>query len=42
MRVVSFNDWKILDEAEIRAGKSAGRIRRKLTRVEEMLAALSG
>jgi ferredoxin--NADP+ reductase len=39
-RVVSYADWRRLDAIEIAAGKAAGRPRVKLTRVEEMLAAL--
>jgi ferredoxin--NADP+ reductase len=41
VRVVSFTDWKRLDEMEIRAGKASGRIRQKMVRVDEMLGALS-
>jgi ferredoxin--NADP+ reductase len=40
VRVVSFSDWKHLDELEIVAGKETGRVRRKFTRVEEMLSRL--
>jgi ferredoxin--NADP+ reductase len=39
-RVVSYADWRRLDAIEVAAGKAAGRPRVKLTRVEEMLAAL--
>ena len=39
-RVVSYADWRRLDEAETAAGRPQGRPRVKLTRVEDMLAAL--
>ncbi|MBK8005127.1 MAG: FAD-dependent oxidoreductase [Gemmatimonadetes bacterium] len=40
LRVVSWRDWQLLDQAELAAGKAAGRPRIKFTRVAEMLAAL--
>jgi len=38
--VISFDEWKILDEIELRRGIDCGRSRVKFTRVEEMLEAL--
>jgi ferredoxin--NADP+ reductase len=38
--VVTYTDWKILDEIELNRGKEQGRPRIKFTRVDEMLAAL--
>jgi ferredoxin/flavodoxin---NADP+ reductase len=40
VRVVTFEDWKRLDAAELREGSLAGRVRRKLLRIQEMLDAL--
>ena len=40
VRVVSFSDWKKLDAEEVSRGQAEGRPRKKLTRVEEMLALL--
>ncbi|MBM3267071.1 MAG: FAD-dependent oxidoreductase [Candidatus Sericytochromatia bacterium] len=40
VRYVSFADWKALDEIERQTGAAKGKIREKLTRIEEMLAAL--
>ena len=40
IRVVRWSDWQLLDQAELAAGKAAGRPRVKFTRVAEMLAAL--
>jgi len=37
---ISFDEWKILDEIELRRGIDCGRSRVKFTRVEEMLEAL--
>jgi ferredoxin--NADP+ reductase len=37
VRVVTFPEWKRLDSHEVREGERTGRIRRKLTRVEDML-----
>lgn len=39
VRVVSFDDWKKIDAAEIERGKAAGKPREKFITVEEMLAA---
>ena len=39
-RVVSYADWRRLDELELSRGKEQGRPRVKFTRVDEMLAAL--
>jgi ferredoxin--NADP+ reductase len=39
-RVVSYQDWLRLNELEVARGRQAGRPRVKLTRVEDMLAAL--
>lgn len=40
VQVVSFSDWQRLDALEIAGGKACGRPRLKLTKIEEMLAAL--
>jgi ferredoxin--NADP+ reductase len=40
VHVVSFTDWQRLDALEIAGGKACGRPRLKLTKIEEMLAAL--
>ncbi|EPQ31581.1 uncharacterized protein PFL1_00914 [Pseudozyma flocculosa PF-1] len=40
-RVVSFADWKRLDEEEIRRGKELGKIREKILTVDEMLEVIS-
>ena len=40
MRVVSFADWKRIDEAEIAKGQPQERPRVKITSVEKMLRAL--
>jgi ferredoxin--NADP+ reductase len=37
---VTYEDWKSLDQHEIELGKAAGRVRRKLTSVEEIMAAI--
>ena len=39
---VSFADWQRLDDLEIEAGEKRGKIREKLTRVDEMIEALRG
>jgi len=39
-RCVSYEDWLKLNEIEVQRGRAQGRPRVKLTRVEEMLAAL--
>jgi ferredoxin--NADP+ reductase len=39
-QVVSYGDWLRLDQVEIEQGRAAGRPRRKLTRLADMLAAL--
>ena len=41
VRVVSYADWKKIDEAEIAAGAAKGKSRSKFTRVEDMLAVLA-
>lgn len=41
-RLVSFADWKRLDEMELNNGKEQGRPRIKFTRIDDMLAALEG
>ncbi|HKV75724.1 MAG TPA: NADP oxidoreductase, partial [Gemmatimonadales bacterium] len=41
VRVVSWSDWRILDEIEKKEGAALGRPRVKFTRVEDMLAALA-
>jgi ferredoxin--NADP+ reductase len=38
--IVSFSDWKRLDEMELSRGKEQGRPRVKFTRIDDMLAAL--
>jgi ferredoxin--NADP+ reductase len=38
--VVTFADWKRLDQLERERGKAAGKVREKFTRVADMLAAL--
>lgn len=40
VRYVTFSDWKALDEFERTAGAARGKIREKLTTIEDMLAAL--
>ncbi|MFM1919354.1 MAG: hypothetical protein RLZZ303_988 [Candidatus Hydrogenedentota bacterium] len=40
VRVVSFDDWKHIDAAEVAAGEAAGKPRERFTRVAEMLAVL--
>ncbi len=40
IRVVSFDDWKRIDAAEIDRGKAVGKPREKFTRVADMLAVL--
>ena len=40
VRVVSYQDWKTIDAAEIRRGEPKGKPREKFTRVDEMLAAI--
>ncbi|MCP4643046.1 MAG: FAD-dependent oxidoreductase [bacterium] len=40
VRVVSFDDWKRIDAAEVARGEALGKPREKFTRVEEMLAVL--
>ncbi|RMG87605.1 MAG: NADP oxidoreductase [Chloroflexi bacterium] len=40
VRYVTFDDWKRLDELELKRGEAAGRPRLKFSSVEEMLAAL--
>ena len=40
-RLVTFADWKSIDQAEIERGRSQGRPRVKFTTVEEMLAAFA-
>lgn len=41
-RLVSFADWKRLDEMELNNGREQGRPRIKFTRIDDMLAALEG
>ncbi len=41
VRVVSYADWKKIDEAEVAAGAAKGKSRSKFTRVEDMLAVLT-
>jgi ferredoxin/flavodoxin---NADP+ reductase len=41
VRVVSFQDWKKIDAAEIERGKAAGKPREKFTSVSEMMSVLS-
>ncbi|MFQ5889784.1 MAG: FAD-dependent oxidoreductase [Gemmatimonadota bacterium] len=41
-RVVSYSDWLVIDQAEIRRGAAKGKPREKFTRVEEMLRLLDG
>jgi NADPH-dependent glutamate synthase beta subunit-like oxidoreductase len=38
--VVSYQDWQVIDAAEIRRGLPEGKPREKFTRVEEMLGVL--
>jgi ferredoxin--NADP+ reductase len=40
-RVVSYDDWLAIDQAEIGRGQANGKPREKFTRVEEMLAHLA-
>ena len=40
-RVVTFQDWRRLDQLEQEAGKATGKVREKYVRIEEMLAALA-
>lgn len=40
VRVVSFDDWRKIDAAEIARGQAAGKPRERFTRVDEMLAVL--
>ena len=40
VRVVTFEDWRRIDQAEIDRGKAKNKPREKFTRVEEMLAVL--
>ncbi len=42
VRYVTFDDWKRLDELELKRGEAVGRPRLKFSSVEEMLAALDG
>jgi hypothetical protein len=42
VRVVSFDDWRRLDAAEIARGKPAGKPREKIATVPEMLELLDG
>ncbi len=37
---VTYQDWKNLDQHEVELGKAAGRIRQKLTSVEEIMAVI--
>ncbi|KWT72969.1 Ferredoxin--NADP(+) reductase, actinobacterial (eukaryote-like) type [Hyphomicrobium sulfonivorans] len=37
-RIVSFNDWRAIDAAEVARGASRGKPREKFTRIDEMLA----
>jgi NADPH-dependent glutamate synthase beta subunit-like oxidoreductase len=40
VRVVTFNDWKKIDAAEIERGTKSGKPREKFVRVSGMLSAL--
>ena len=40
LRVVTFEDWKLLDRQEVEAGKRLGKVREKLLTVAEMLEAI--
>ena len=42
VRVVSFDDWRVLDAAEVERGEAKGKPREKFARVEDMLAVLDG
>ena len=42
IRVVTFEDWTKIDQAEIARGANAGKPREKFTRIEEMLDLLDG
>lgn len=42
VRVVDFDDWLRIEEAELRAGEAAGRVRLKTRRTEDVLAWLDG
>lgn len=42
VRVVSGDDWRRLDELEVRAGAARGKVREKFTSIEAMLEALDG
>ncbi len=42
LRTISFADWQKLDALEREKGAKTGKIREKFTRIEDMLAALSG
>jgi len=40
VRAVTFEDWKRLDEMEVKRGEAIGKPREKFTTIAEMLAAL--
>lgn len=40
VRVATYTDWGIIDQLEVSRGKTQGKVREKLTSVEQMLAAL--
>jgi ferredoxin--NADP+ reductase len=40
IRIVSFDDWKRIDQAEIERGQAKGKTREKFTSADEMLACL--
>ncbi|KAL6753641.1 hypothetical protein V8C86DRAFT_2723128 [Haematococcus lacustris] len=42
VRMVGWDGWKLIDDAEVQAGKAAGKVRRKLVSVEECLRVASG
>ncbi len=41
VRFVDYSGWKLLDKKEIETGKKVGKVREKLTSIEEMLAVLN-
>ena len=39
-KLVSWSDWQIIDEEEVRRGKELGKPREKITRIDQMLSLL--
>jgi ferredoxin--NADP+ reductase len=40
VRIATFHDWGVIDRIELEAGEGRGKIREKITSVQQMLAAL--